>query len=184
MSSKKSKSAIILKIFSALKRNKKARKRERKPEVSKIFAACRFKSLLLSPTARMLSLGAIRRVHLGLEEDDLILQILGQKEMPGSHPKYRLLLSDGRFTTSSTILHPDMNYLIQENKLEKYSVIRVKLVCNRVDTKMVIILLNVKILIPGTRVNGVFGNPSKIECDDEFPATENACQKCTKNNSK
>ena len=131
----------------------------------------------------MLSLGAIRRVHLGVEEDDIILQILGQKEMPGSHPKYRLLLSDGRYSTSSTILHPDMNYLILENKLEKYSVIRVKLVCNRVDTKMVIILLNVKILIPGTRVNGVFGNPSKIECDDGFPATGNACKNCTKNNN-
>ena len=132
----------------------------------------------------MLSLGAIRRVQLGVEEEDIVLQILGQKEMPGCQPKYRLLLSDGRYSTSRSILHPDMNHLILENKLEKYSVIRVKLVCNRVDTTMVIILLNVKILIPGTRVNGVFGNPSKIECDDEFPATENACQKCTKNNSK
>ena len=132
----------------------------------------------------MLSLGAIRRVQLGVEEEDIVLQILGQKEMPGSQPKYRLLLSDGRYSTSRSILHPDMNNLILENKLEKYSVIRVKLVCNRVDTTMVIILLNVKILIPGTRVNEVFGNPSKIECDDEFPATENACQKCTKNNSK
>ena len=111
----------------------------------------------------MLSLGAIRRVQLGVEEEDIVLQILGKKEMPGSQPKYRLLLSDGRYSTSSTILHPDMNHLILENKLEKYSVIRVKLVCNRVDTTMVIILLNVKILIPGTRVNGVFGNPSKIE---------------------
>ena len=132
----------------------------------------------------MLSLGAIRRVQLGVEEEDIVLQILGQKEMPGSQPKYRLLLSDGRYSTSRSILHPDMNHLILENKLEKYSVIRVKLVCNRVDTTMVIILLNVKILIPGTRVNGVFGNPNKIECDDEFPATENACQKCTKNHSK
>ena len=132
----------------------------------------------------MLSLGAIRRVQLGVEEEDIVLQILGHKEMPGNQPKYRLLLSDGRYSTSRSILHPDMNHLILENKLEKYSVIRVKLVCNRVDTTMVIILLNVKILIPGTRVNGVFGNPSKIECDDEFPATENACQKCTKNNSK
>ena len=132
----------------------------------------------------MLSLGAIRRVQLGVEEEDIVLQILGQKEMPGSQPKYRLLLSDGRYSTSRSILHPDMNHLILENKLEKYSVIRVKLVCNRVDTTMVIILLNVKILIPGTRVNEVFGNPSKIECDDEFPATENACQKCTKNHSK
>ena len=130
----------------------------------------------------MLSLGAIRRVQLGVEEEDIVLQILGQKEMPGSQPKYRLLLSDGRYSTSRSILHPDMNHLILENKLEKYSIIRVKLVCNRVDTKMVIILLDVKILIPGTRVNGVFGNPRKIECNDEFPATGNACKNCTKNN--
>ena len=132
----------------------------------------------------MLSLGAIKRVHLGGEEEEIVLQILGHKEMPGSQQKYRLLLSDGRYSTSRSILHPDMNNLILENKLEKYSVIRVKLVCNRVDTKMVIILLNVKILIPGTRVNGVLGNPCRIECDAEFPATENACQNCTKNNSK
>ena len=133
--------------------------------MSQTFAACRFKSLLLSPTARMLSLGAIRRIHQGEEEDDLILQLLGQKEMPGSTPRYRLLLSDGRFTTSSTILHTDMNYLIQQKLMEKYSVIRVKLV-----------------LIPGTRVNGVFGNPRNIECNDEFPETRNACKNCAKHN--
>ena len=150
--------------------------------MSQTFAACRFKSLLLSPTARMLSLGAIRRIHQGEEEDDLILQLLGQKEMPGSTPRYRLLLSDGRFTTSSTILHTDMNYLIQQKLMEKYSVIKVKMVCNRVDTKLVIILLDVKVLIPGTRVNGVFGNPRKIECNDEFPETRNACQHCAKHN--
>ena len=150
--------------------------------MSQTFAACRFKSLLLSPTARMLSLGAIRRIHQGEEEDDLILQLLGQKEMPGSTPRYRLLLSDGRFTTSSTILHTDMNYLIQEKLMEKYSVIKVKMVCNRVDTKLVIILLDVKVLIPGTRVNGVFGNPRNIECNDEFPETRNACKNCAKHN--
>ena len=44
----------------------------------------------------MLSLGAIKRVQLGVEKEDIVLQILGQKEMPGSHPKYRLLLSDGK----------------------------------------------------------------------------------------
>ena len=114
----------------------------------------------------------------------MVLQILGHKEMPGSQQKYRLLLSDGRYSTSRSILHPNMNNLILENKLEKYSVIRVKLVCNKVDAMMVLILLNVKILIPVTRVNGVCGNPIKIECDEEFPALENACQKCTKNHSK
>ena len=132
----------------------------------------------------MLSLGAIKRVHLGGEEEEIVLQILGHKEMPGSQQKYRLLLSDGRYSTSRSILHPDMNNLILENKLEKYSVIRVKLVCNKVYAMMVLILLNIKILIPGTRVNGVFGNPIKIECDAEFPAPENACQKYTKNKEK
>ena len=131
----------------------------------------------------MLSLGAIKRVHLGGEEEEIVLQILGHKEMPGSQQKYRLLLSDGRYSTSRSILHPNMNNLILENKLEKYSVIRVKLVCNKVDAMMVLILLNVRILIPGTRVNGVLGNPIKIECDAEFTALENACQKCKKNNS-
>ena len=132
----------------------------------------------------MLSLGALKQAHLGENEEEMVLQILGHKELPGSPQKYRLLLSDGRYSTSRSILHPDMNNLILENKLEKYSVIRVKLVCNKVDAMMVLILLNIKILIPGTRVNGVFGNPIKIECDAEFPALENACQKCTKNKSK
>ena len=132
----------------------------------------------------MLSLGALKQAHLGENEEEMVLQILGHKELPGSPQKYRLLLSDGRYSTSRSILHPDMNNLILQSKLEKYSVIRVKLVCNKVDAMMVLILLNIKILIPGTRVNGVFGNPIKIECDAEFPALENACQKCTKNKSK
>ena len=132
----------------------------------------------------MLSLGALKQAHQGENEEELVLQILGHKELPGSQKKYRLLLSDGRYSTSRTILHPEMNNLILENKLEKYSVIRVKLVCNKVDGMMVLILLNIKILTPGSRVNGVFGNPIKIECDTDFPALENVCQKCNKNKSK
>ena len=131
----------------------------------------------------MLSIGAIRRIHQGIEEDDPILQVLGQKKIQDNPPRYRLLLSDGRFTTSSTILHTDMNYLIQENLMEKYSVIRVKMVCNRVDTKLVIILLEVKVLIPGAKVNGRFGNPVQLECNDEFyPETGNACRHCNQHN--
>ena len=132
----------------------------------------------------MLSLGALKTAHQGENEEELVLQILGHKALPGSEEKYRLLLSDGRYSTSRTVLHPEMNNLILEQKLEKYSVIRVKLVCNKVDEMMVLILLNIKILTPGTRVNGVFGNPIRIECDAEFRALENVCQKCNKNKSK
>ena len=136
----------------------------------------------------MLSIGAIKRIHQGIEEDDPILQVLGQKEIPGSNPpRYRLLLSDGHFSTSSTILATNMNYLIRENLMEKYSIVRVaKMVCNRVNTptnKLVIILLEIKVLIPGAKVNGRFGNPRQLECNDEFyPETGNACQHCNQHN--
>ena len=133
----------------------------------------------------MLSIGAIKRIHQGIEEDDPVLQVLGQKEIPGSNPpRYRLLISDGHFSTSSTIMATDM---IKENLMEKYSIIRVKkMVCNRVNTpntKLVIILLEIKVLIPGAKVNGRFGNPVQLECNDEFyPETGNACRHCNQHN--
>ena len=135
----------------------------------------------------MLSIGAIKRIHQGIEEDDPVLQVLGQKEIPGSNPpRYRLLISDGHFSTSSTIMATDM---MKENLMEKYSIIRVKkMVCNRVNTpntKLVIILLEIKVLIPGAKVNGRFGNPVQLECNDEFyPETGNACQHCNQHNHK
>ena len=135
----------------------------------------------------MLSIGAIKRIHQGIEEDDPVLQVLGQKEIPGSNPpRYRLLISDGRFSTSSTIF-TDKKSLIKENLMEKYAIIRIeKMVCNRVNdptNKLVIILLEIKVLIPGAKVNGRFGNPVQLECNDEFyPETGNACRHCNQHN--
>ena len=136
----------------------------------------------------MLSIGAMKKIHQDLEEDDPILQVLGHKEIPGSNPpRYRLHLSDGHFSTSSTILATNLNYLISDNLMEKYSIVRVaKMVCNRVNTptnKLVIILLEVKVLIPGAKVNGRFGNPVQLECNDEFyPETGNTCRHCNQHN--
>ena len=136
----------------------------------------------------MLSIGALKKIHQGIEEDDHILQVLGHKAIPGSDPpRYRLHLSDGQFSTSNTILATNLNYLIGDNLMEKYSIVRVaKMVCNRVNTptnKLVIILLEVKVLIPGAKVNGRFGNPRQLECNDEFyPETGNACRHCNQHN--
>ena len=124
----------------------------------------------------MLSLGALKTAYQGENEEELILQMLGYKALPGNEEKYRLLLSDGRYSTSRTVLHPEMNNLILEQKLEKFSVIKVKLVCQKVEGMMVLILLKIKILNPGSRVNGVFGNP----INTDFSALDNICQKCNK----
>ena len=126
--------------------------------------------------SRMLSLGALKTAYQGENEEELVLQILGYKALPANEEKYRLLLSDGRYSTSRTVLHPEMNNLILEQKLEKFSVIRVKLVCQKVEGMRVLILLKIKILNPGSRVNGVFGSP----INTDFPALDNICQKCNK----
>ena len=137
----------------------------------------------------MLSIGALKKIHQGIsEEDDRILQVLGHKEIPGSNPpRYRLHLSDGRYSTSRTILATNLNYLISDNKMEKYSIVKVsKMVCNRVDTlpsKLVIILLEVMVLTPGAKVNGRFGNPVQLEINDDFcPEPGNACKHCNQHN--
>ena len=67
----------------------------------------------------MLSLGALQTVYQGENEDDLVLQILGYKPLPGKEEKYRLHISDGRYSTSRTVLNPEMNNLILEQKTGK-----------------------------------------------------------------
>ena len=60
----------------------------------------------------MLSLGALQTVYQGKNEDDLVLQVLGYKQLPGEEEKYRLHISDGRYSTSRTVLDPGINNLI------------------------------------------------------------------------
>ena len=123
-----------------------------------------------------------------MDINDPILQVLGYKAIPGSDPpRYRLHLSDGQFSTSNTILATNLNHLISDKRMEKYSIVQVsKLVCNRVDTqpsKLVLILLEVVILTPGAKVGGRFGNPKKLEFDEEFyHAPGAACPHCNQHN--
>ena len=124
----------------------------------------------------MLSLGALKTVYQGENEDDLVLQILGYKPLPGKEEKYRLHISDGRYSTSRTVLDPGMNNLIWEQKLEKFTMIQVKVICQKVEGMLVLILLNIQVINPGCRVNGVYGSP----INTDFPALENICKRCKK----
>ena len=123
-----------------------------------------------------------------MEIKDPILQVLGYKAIPDSDPtRYRLHLSDGQFSTSNTILATNLNHLISDNHMEKYSIVQVsKLVCHEVNTKpskLVLILLEVVVLTPGAKVNGRFGNPVQLEFNDEFcPEPGNACRHCNQHN--
>ena len=122
-----------------------------------------------------------------MDINDPILQVLGYKAIPGSDPpRYRLHLSDGQFSTSNTILATNLNHLISDKRMEKYSIVQVsKLVCHEVNTqpsKLVLILLEVVVLTPGAKVNGRFGNPVQLQFDEFYPAPESSCPNCHRHN--
>ena len=122
-----------------------------------------------------------------MEIKDPILQVLGYKAIPDSDPtRYRLHISDEQFSTSNKILATNLNHLISDNHMEKYSIVQVsKLVCNRVNTqpsKLVIILLEMEVLTPGEKIGGRFGNPKQLKFDEFYPAPESSCPHCNQHN--
>ena len=136
----------------------------------------------------MLSIGALTKIHQGVDISDPILQVLGYKAIPGSDPpRFRLHISDGQFSTSDAILATNLNHLIIDQCLDKFSIVQVtKLVCNEVTTqpnKLVLILLEVVVLTPGAKVGGRFGNPVQLEFDNTFsPAPGAPCPHCHRHN--
>ena len=136
----------------------------------------------------MLSIGALEKIHQGVDISDPVLQVLGYKAIPGSDPtRFRIHISDGQFSTSDTILATNLNHLIGDKSLDKFSIVRVtKLVCNKVPAqpnKLVILLLEVEVITPGVRVGGRFGNPVQLEIDTKFsPAPMALCPHCHRHN--
>ena len=124
----------------------------------------------------MLSLGALQTVYEGKNEDNLVVQVLGVKQLPGEEEKYRLNISDGRNSTSLTMLDPAMNHFIWERSFEKYAIIQTKIICQTVEDKRILILQNIKVINQGRRVNGIFGRPKNTD----YPEMENICTMCKK----
>lgn len=109
-----------------------------------------------------LTAGAINRILAGEEVTGVVLQILGCKKIPGTgNDRYRLLVSDGVTGCPFAMLGTQLNHLVTNKELEKFTIIRVdKCVCNQIQPdRKVIILLNLVVLVPSTEVNEKIGNP-------------------------
>ena len=129
----------------------------------------------------MLSLGAIQEVCEGNQEDDLVLQVIGVKKLPGEGEGYRVNISDGRTATSLALLDPRLNHLMREGKITKHAIIKTRIFCHILEEKRVLVLQEVKIINHGSRVNGIIGSPINIDYQDI--ARCNRCtelHKCTK----
>merc|ERR1719315_586665 len=85
-----------------------------------------------------------------------VLQILGHKaclpSQTGAMERFRLLLSDGLYTCSYSILSTQLNHMIYQQELMNYSLVRVnRHMCNRAEEtgKTVVIILDLEVLTPG-----------------------------------
>lgn len=109
-----------------------------------------------SKVEHYLSFGALRRILNGENLESVVLQILGYKQIPGrNNNRFRLLLNDGVVLFPYAILATQLNNLIYENQLEKYTIFKLKeyQYSQLLANKKVIICIDIEILVLGSEVN-------------------------------
>jgi len=119
-----------------------------------------------------LSEGALARVMRGEEVSDFNVQVLGTKPIQSSgQDRYRLLVSDGAYSNSFSMLATQLNHLIQEKKLENFTIVKIKKhICNQVaGGKKILILMELDIVTPGAEVGKKIGSPVQIPSDGSAP---------------
>ena len=118
--------------------------------------------------------GALARICQGEEVSEPVVQVLGHKAIQGSgQERYRLLLSDGLYTNSFSMLATQLNNMIHDKQLEMFTIIKVKKqICNQVpnQSKRVVIILELEVVTPGAQVGSKIGNPVQIGSDGKVPS--------------
>ena len=80
-------------------------------------------------TRKMISIGALKEVVEGRQDEATVVQVLGVHQLPGQEERWRLNISDGRNSTSLTILDTAQNNLLWEGKLTKHAIIQTNIKC-------------------------------------------------------
>jgi len=121
-----------------------------------------------------LTTGALGKICQGVEVIEPLVQVLGHKAIQsGGQDKFRLLLSDGQYTNSFSMLNTKCNNLIHDKQLEPFTIIRVKeFLYNSAagQGKKILILMDVEVVTPGNQVNSKIGNPIQIGVDGKLPS--------------
>ncbi|XP_054717650.1 replication protein A 70 kDa DNA-binding subunit-like [Uloborus diversus] len=133
-----------------------------------------------------LSFGALNCILDGLVMENVILQVLGYKFVPGSNNnRFRLLLNDGQMLFPYAILATQLNSLIENKQLEKYTIINLKkYVCSQISLeKKVIICLDIDVIALGTNVSQKISNASTSNSFNEADIPTQAFEVSTVTNT-
>ena len=82
--------------------------------------------------------------------------------------RFRLLLNDGQYSNSFSMLATQLNHLVHDNQIPQFSVIKLKQhVCNQMagQAKRVVIVMDLEVLHRGETVGVMIGNPFTIGYD-------------------
>lgn len=116
----------------------------------------------------ILSNGALLTICQGGNAKKPILQIIKMKKIQYSvshsiSVRYRVFISDGEYATSYAIMASRLNHLFDNNRLKDFSIICVdRFVCQDVNGKTVIVILDLQILSLGSEVMTTIGKPVQI----------------------
>ncbi|KAI0216920.1 Replication protein A 70 kDa DNA-binding subunit [Lamellibrachia satsuma] len=115
----------------------------------------------------------LQEIMSGGTPDKPIVQILGQKMIAATNgpgvDRYRVLLSDGKYSHSSALLATQLNGKVTSGELEAFTVVRLnKFMCNTLPAgKRVLILLDLDVLAAGNEVANRIGNPQPFKAPDQ-----------------
>jgi len=121
--------------------------------------------------------GALARICQQEEVEDPLVQVIGHKAIQGGgQERFRLLLSDGQYSNSFSMLATQLNHRLHDKELEAFTIIKLtKFLCNKVDNqpKRVIIVLDFEVVTPGAAVGHKIGSPIQIGSDGSVPPMPN-----------
>jgi len=116
--------------------------------------------------------GALAKIMRGEDIGDFTVQVLGSKPIQsGGQERHRLLISDGHYSNSMSMLATQLNSLVSEKKLENFTIVKIKKqICNQVaGGKKILILMDLEVVTPGTQVGHKIGSPVSLPADGSIP---------------
>jgi len=127
--------------------------------------------------------GALVRICAQQEDvQNAIVQVLGHKgiNQGSGQERFRLLLSDGRYSNSFCMLGTQHNERLHNKELEMFTILKLtKVLCNKSENpnanqnKRVIIVLEFDVVAPGAEVGYKIGNPVAMLSDGSAPNNQN-----------
>ncbi|XP_071532708.1 replication protein A 70 kDa DNA-binding subunit isoform X2 [Panulirus ornatus] len=109
-----------------------------------------------------LTRGAIAKIIEGSHPENPVLQIISMKRIPsGTQERFRLLVSDGQWSSSFAMLATQLNPKVDSGEVSNFCVMRMnRYVCNTVqENKKVLIILDLTVEKRGEEVGIKLGDP-------------------------